>query len=487
MPIPEAAVTDTLEVLAEAGNVKDSESLITNFITSPTDRQRHLHVKAHLKATPPDVMPTTALNVLHAYEEKALFAPMQTYTRCITALFHSPSTLSRAQGWDLFMHMRYVAHPDPDVYLYTQMIRACAYPLKSSYPSEPEKALDIWTEMTVDRKLEPTIRAYNAVILACAKSGETVYVNEAYRLAKQMMDAFRDARGISAFGPNKSTFIALLQGAKRVRDLGRARWILAEIVRGTSSGMVADEDRGISVDEEIMMHLFQTYARYQPPFERRATVVLQGENGTAPAQGEKSSVQVAEVSSTAETPGPIDATGSSTSTNSDKSALTPESIPNFPHIPPQSPEEVIREATYLFQQILHDTGIIPIPSEHHNGSSHPSPGLIGKFSNVTLTPRLLASYMSVSFWHASIALSEKMFWTVFDQLNVPKTARVYVEALEACGCRKRGNGGEVAVKFADDLWAKWREMEDSRRDVDKVLSARMIERAYVAKVRVDAK
>jgi len=475
MSIPENAVTDTLELLVAAGNVKDSEYLIENFITTPTEHQRHLHVKVHLKATPPGVLPTSGLKVLHAYEQKALFAPMNTYSYCIVTLLRSSSTLGRAQGWDLFTHMRYVAHPDPDVYLYTQMIQACADPLTKSRPSEPEKALDIWTEMTVDRKLEPTIRSYNAIILACAKSGEKVYVNEAYRLAKQMMDAFRDAKGVSAFGPNRKTLIALLQGAKRLRDLGRARWILAKIVRGVSYGL-GEEIQKVPVNEEVMMHLFQTYSCYRPPFSREATTVVQEH-----VKEKNSSTEAAGLSSTVETPGPI---RNSTSTDSDESALILESIPNFSHLPPQTSEEVVREATYLFRRILYDVGTIPTPSEDHHHDPSSSSSLVGKFSGVQLTPRLIASYLSIFFRHAPMALSETMFWTIYDQLQVPRTARVYVEALEAC---TRCTNRDVAIKFSTDVWVKWREVEDSGQDINKALDARMIERAYAAMMHLYAK
>jgi hypothetical protein len=157
--------------------------------------------------------------------------------------------------------MRYVAHPIPDVVLYTLMIRACASPVTTRFSSEPEKALDLWTEMTVDQNITPTVGAYNAIILACARSGTKTYVNEAFRLARQMLDSHRDAHGRSPFRPNKRTFCALLEGAKRIGDLGRARWILAEMVKesdGTNSVEVV-------IDEEVMVHVFNAYASYNVP------------------------------------------------------------------------------------------------------------------------------------------------------------------------------------------------------------------------------
>jgi hypothetical protein len=152
-------------------------------------------------------MPVSALDLLHHYENQNAATPMQTYTSIISSLFTRPSSLARAQVRDIFSHVRYVAHPNPDIILYTQMIRACANPVSIHFSSEPEKALELWTEMTVDHRIPPTVQVYNAVILACARSGTKTYVNEAFRLARQMLDSHRDARGISALGRIKTRFV----------------------------------------------------------------------------------------------------------------------------------------------------------------------------------------------------------------------------------------------------------------------------------------
>ncbi|KAF9450726.1 hypothetical protein P691DRAFT_809562 [Macrolepiota fuliginosa MF-IS2] len=479
MPIPENAVTDALEILATAGDVQATETIIKTFITTPTERQRHLHVKAHLNAAPPFTIPTSALAILHSYEEKALFAPLQTYTRCITTLY-SISSVARAQAWDLFTHMRYVAHPDPDIVLYTLMIRACASPLSGSRRSEPEKALDFWTEMTVDHKIEPTVAAYNAVILACARSGERVYVNEAYRLAKEMLDTHRDARGVSAFKPNRKTFCALLEGAKRVGDLGRARWILAEMVRATGeyeAGGAGDLNRpvDVSVDEEVMFHLFHAYAVYRPPFRREATVIVHEE-------GRESSNETAATSSSEERttlPSSTTSPDNPPPESNGPTAPTLDTAPSFSHIPPQSHEEVIHEAAFLFRRILNDTGVLPLPHHHQ----HLSPHLLDKFSQVQLTSRLINAYVHVFFRHASLDVAQKLFWKVFDQLGVQRSARVYVQALEVCAHARKGRDRDVALGFAENLWKEWCVLEENGWDGKRV-SARLIERAYVAKLRL---
>ncbi|KAG1810342.1 uncharacterized protein HD556DRAFT_1319543 [Suillus plorans] len=51
---------------------------------------------------------------------------------------------ANSQAWDLFAHMRYVAHPTPDAHLYALVIRTCASTFLSP---EPKRALDLWTEM----------------------------------------------------------------------------------------------------------------------------------------------------------------------------------------------------------------------------------------------------------------------------------------------------------------------------------------------------
>ena len=136
-------------------------------------------------------MPISALD-LHHYENQNAAAPMQTYTSIIFSLSTRPFSLAHTQAWDIFSDTRYIAHPNPDTILYTQIILACAN-LVSICFSEPEKALDLWREMTVDHKIPPTAQAYNAVILACARSGTKIYVDEAFQLARQMLDSRRDA------------------------------------------------------------------------------------------------------------------------------------------------------------------------------------------------------------------------------------------------------------------------------------------------------
>ena len=421
-------------------------SFLTLVLGTLTDRQRHLHIKAHEKSVPPGTIPESALSLLHAYENAGRPAPMTAYSRIIATLFRTSSSLAHAQAWDLFSHMRYVAHPQPDALLFTQMIHACALPT----PAEPERALDLFTEMTVDRGIPPTAGAYTAAILACARSGSKVYANEAFRLAKEMLNSHRDARGRSAFYPDSHTFAALLESAKRIGDLGRVRWILAEMVEVSRKN---PESKDVVVDERIMTHVFHSYAAYKPPFKRSMAPLADQNNK--------------------DTSGALPTTPASPTTEPVESLAVDEvpHEPSFAHLPPQSRSEVIGEVRALFSRIS------------HSSSSSPTrtcpPGPLPAFPDVCVTPRLLNAYLSVFYAHASLETAREVFRTAFAEHGLEKDAVTLVEALERCAGARRGHERTFVSSFAEEAWGEWMQLEN-----DKSPSARHIQRAYSARVRV---
>ena len=314
--------------------------------------------------------------------------------------------------------------------------------------------------MTQDQRIAPTVGSYNAVILACAKSGTKSFVNEALRLAREMLDSHRDAHGFPAFRPNIKTFCALLEGAKRIGDLGRARWVLVEMVkgRGVNTNEEADTEKNtqVEINEEVMMHVFQAYAAYCPPFQRAATTLLE-EQSTSKQQQQ----QVSQPPST---------------------SMEADDRPTFAHIPPQSHQEVIREVKILFERIVEDRN-----STNPTATATPSfPFSDRKFKNVDITTRLIASYLSVFYRHSPLETSREMFWKIFEEHGVPRSLRVYIEALERCGNARMKFERNVALKFTDELWAKWLEAEQALKTHDdkKPNNPRLIERAHVAMIRV---
>jgi hypothetical protein len=488
---------------ARAGDVARTESVLSRFVTgmdaalfksptrphcndssgSPNPSQRHQHIKAYINSTPPDTIPLSALSLLHKYENMNLPPPMKTYTSLISTLTSVPSSLAKAQAWDLFSHMRYVAHPTPDAVIYSLMILACARtpPSGGIGDSEPQRALDLFTEMTVDNNIPPTRETYTAVIFACARSGETKFVNEAFRLAKEMLDGHRDALGRPTFTPNNALFGALLQGAKRIRDLPRARWILAEMVqiiirqhhaRIDDRMEIPEQDRVVLTENKVV-HVFHAYASYQIPFHRSVTRIADGRGDTIeaiPAEPTSSDSPKASNDAVETKVDGEEEVGGVATTDTDSS---------FNSIPPQSREEVLAEVKNLFEGILHDTQGSQLSPPYNTGNES-----LMLFKDVRVSAELVNAYLSVYYNHGKVAGTQNLFKTLFEEVGVKRNFLSYVEALEACSrwsCIKARR--DQVLRFAEEVW------ELFQKDVsvqDEMLSVRvrLAERANVALIRV---
>lgn len=471
-----------MALYADSGDVGNTERVLATYAGRvPSERQRDLHVKSHLRSVPFGTFPASALQVLHEHETRGIPAPMHTYTRAIRTLFGVRSAVGEAQAWDLFAHMRYVAHPTPDAFLYTAMINACAPRLLEP---QPARALDLWTEMTVDKGIPPTADAYTAVISACARSGQKAYVNEAFRLAKQMLDGHRDAYGNPAFRPDQKTFGALLEGAKRTGDLAKVRWILAEIISESMQAARGDLSEPVMVDDCIMTHVFHAYAAYKPAFNRSTTVLV--DNTTTMRTSPASNSPEAATSSGGQE-------GSSDSASSVQSEAAPDAEsqarapqaprkPQFTRLLPQSNAEVLGETQSLFARILKDTS-----SSARSAASSQDGAMPPAFENVRLTSRLVNAYVSVHYSHATFDDAVHLYRTLFAQLGMQKNAWSYVEALERCTRARRGSERKQALQFAREVWEEWLPVEMAwRRGLEhpEGMSARMVERAHTAMIRI---
>lgn len=406
---------------------------------------------------------------------------MKTYTSLISTLISVPSSLAKAQAWDIFSHMRYVAHPTPDAVIYNLMIRACALtpPSGGTGDSEPHRALDLFTEMTVDNNIPPTREAYTAIILACARSGETRFVNEAFRLAKEMLDGHRDALGRPAFTPNNALFGALLQGAKRIRDLPRARWILAEMVQTiirqrharTDDRMEIPEEDEVMLTEKEMVHVFHAYASYQVPFDRSVTRIAE-DRGDAIETAAQEPTSPDSPNGSAGTPETKEDEGETSE------VVTTNTDPRFNSIPPQSREEVLAEVKNLFEGILHDIHRLPAPPLKPNDDS---PML---FKDIRLSAELLNAYLSVYYCHGRVSVSHNLFGTLFEEVGVKRNLFSYVEALEACASWSRTKSRRDRVlKFAEDVWELLQKDVSVQGEMFSV-RARLVERANLALIRI---
>ncbi|KAF9238688.1 hypothetical protein BU15DRAFT_47475 [Melanogaster broomeanus] len=487
--LPNESIDAVLAEHANRGETRCYESFMARVLSGPpTENQRDLHVKAHIvKASLPSEVsptslsssqqfPTSALAVLHHYEAAGNPAPMKSYTRAVSALFNvhtSPSTdsgLGRAaaqgQAWDLFAHMRYVAHPIPDARLYALMIRACG----SFTRPEPERALDMWTEMQENR-VEPTRGAYEAIIKVCGRAGKE-WLGEGIRLAREMGDRYS---GISGRG----LWCALLEGCKRAGDLYKARWILAEAIRGGREG---DGVETAIVDAELMMHVFHTYASYKPPFRRDATRLV---DDNTVSNGEASATQAIQTKDPDPGNSPPYADTDETQVPTDARI---ENIPSFSRLPPQTPSDVIAEARTLFDRIVRDRSLSP---EELRGLRSDDV-LGGRFAHVELRPALLNAYLAVFYRHAGIETSQGIFNSLFGQ-NCSSSEPIfkadehtYVNALERCTLA-RAEDRRVATQWAQDVWKLWQAIEAEAAINGKATVgsfARLIERAHAAMRRV---
>ncbi|KAI0830257.1 hypothetical protein BC628DRAFT_1313732 [Trametes gibbosa] len=480
----EEAVSTILALHADRGDIANTERLLAAYASqTPTDRQRHLHIKAHIRSLPPRTFPTTALQLLHDYEGRGLPAPMKTYTRAIQTLFHVRSAVAEAQAWDLFAHMRYVAHPTPDAFLYSIMIIACG---PHFLGSQPARALDLWTEMTVDKGISPTAASYTAIISACARSGEKQYVNEAFRLAKQMLDGHRDAYGNPAFRPNQQTFTRLLEGAKRIGDLAKVRWILAEIISESLQATRGDLSTPIFVDDRIMNHVFHAYAAYKPPFNRAATVVVDKVPSSATAPSHLPSTVHSDPQDS-EGLSPPDAQGEDASdAKARPQALDASQRSQFTRLPPQSRAEVLGETQSLFYRILKDTSPSVLAAET-SFPDGPETSMPPAFQRVSMTARLLNAYFTVHWMHNTLDEAADLYRRLWSKLGVEKNAWTYVDSLERCARSSRGPERKTALKLAREVWQEWMPFESAWQnglDHPEGMSARTVERVYAAMIRM---
>ncbi|KAH7105298.1 hypothetical protein BKA62DRAFT_689278 [Auriculariales sp. MPI-PUGE-AT-0066] len=260
VPIDENLKYRVINIAARVGNVAMTENMLRRYYTDMTVEAKHLHIKAYTRGS----KQSEACRLLHTYEQQRNILPMKTYTAVISSLLYGRGagrSQRNAQAWDLFAHMRYVAHPVPDTQLYSIMIKACG--LQSKVESDCVRAMDLWKEMTEDHGLKPTVKSYDALIHVCCKNKK--YLLEAFRLTRAMMDQSRDAHGQPHMVPTFITFVSLLQAAKRLGALSRAKWIFAEVIRSAAQG-------DFTINSIMIQQLFHVYATYDAP--RRSAVNL---------------------------------------------------------------------------------------------------------------------------------------------------------------------------------------------------------------------
>lgn len=434
---------DTLALLAAQGRSQDALAIATYARKEnlPISVNAHHYLLSAILPSHPEL----ALQHLRSMEASGHTPLLATYTAVTKRLLSpaSPPHLVR-EGWDLYGHTRLVAYPVPDVSLYSTMIQACAH---GAHPS-PERAVDLFIEMTDDNKLPPSELAYNGVIRACAREGSREYYYEALRYMRRMLD--------ENVAPSRHTFHALLEGARRHGDLARARWMLVKMIAvGAES----------TPNETTLALLLQTYAAFKPSSPQTQKAGSPANEVKEVPEGASSAVAAKEPAQTEADTRPRPARTLEAKDDpaqlSDRTTGAPtgalriiellgEASLFYPGPLPQTSAKVLTEARNLMLQVVDDAAL---------GSQSPSPTLstmsaasTSMFPSVEPSTFLLNSYLAVLNSHAPFAAALDYFHHAFTATDVPKNRYSYELIMRRC---ELARNKEAAVEAAKKVWEEW--------------------------------
>lgn len=234
--------------------------------------------------------------------------------------------------------MRLVAHPTPTVEVFDAMIYGCSLDDRAS----PERALDLFTEMT-ESGIKPSYNTYLGLIRSCArdKDKESPFYHEALRLLKELLE-----RG---FQPEKDIFNCILEGARSRGDIGRAKWIVANMLQISSRLPLLDpKENPLAPDYKTFNSLFLTAATYRPPNPRKKDIKLEEIQGGTAARSEEDGVNVnAEHEQTKEDTSDAISSQASTSTSAEQAESDIEaSSSTMEHSPSASPEDTAAQSAH---------------------------------------------------------------------------------------------------------------------------------------------
>ncbi|GAA5875979.1 hypothetical protein JCM1840_006238 [Sporobolomyces johnsonii] len=428
---------DTLALYSSEGRPQDA-LVLADFARKnslPLSVNAHHHLLTSLLPSHPEL----AVRQLYSMEAAGYTPLLATYTAVIQRLLSpaSPPALVR-QGWDLYAHTRLVSHPVPSVELYSTMIQATSH---GAHPS-PERAIDLFTELTDDNRLPPSELAYNGVIRACAREGSQEYYFEALRFMRRMLD--------ENVAPSRHTFHALLEGAKRHGDLARARWMLVKMV-GVGGALAPDQNS--------LALVFQTYAAYKPESRERRARRTKAESTTAAAtpRGEgaaddQPSTRPSAVLTPAQDPTTIPPS-SSTAGPLAILELLGESSLFYPGPLPKTSAEIIEEAKNLMLQVVGPS--VLDSSSPTQASSQPFESRT--FPSVRPSTFLLNAYLSILNSHAPFSASVDFFNTAYAALSLPKNRYTFELLMRRSELAKDREEGVRVAKAVFEEWVRWTE------------------------------
>ncbi|BEI89626.1 uncharacterized protein CcaverHIS019_0209880 [Cutaneotrichosporon cavernicola] len=523
-------LNEVIELYAAKGLTSEVARLIEDFeaVGLPvSDFHRDMIIKATLG---PDGQAQPALDLLQQAENLGQPFPQTSYNLVLTRLVDGtptelPDPRTRATALDLFAHMRLAAHPIPSKELFTTMIRLCAAP----QDPQPERARDLWLEMIEEHEMQPTAAEYNAIIRALG-STKADYL-EAYELLRQMLSMHEEATAVpfedstnklSPWVPTLETFSALLEGTKRAGDLDRARWVLNEMVDLARAGSFSGHPGLQGPDEEMMAHIFQTYAAWRPRVKRGHVKhrALEGKEVAEEIEVMREATGIEEYaaaeSSRASEAGVAEEGAGSVSASAearDSAATSVEARLASEEVAPASSDvaeleemegdapggplsraDALREATALFEAIL--------DANSRSASSATNP-----FRGVKVTTRLINSYLALHMSHSSLESARQTFNDTWAKLETPApkygshailpNGYTYLGVLERCARGMRKADRALAQEWGREAWVLWRKWADiaeaalpasnpanKRQRFLLGLGERQVEKVWVAAIRL---
>ncbi|CEH13806.1 hypothetical protein CBOM_01702 [Ceraceosorus bombacis] len=505
-----------LEVYAEKGDVETCERIITSM-SAHDAHTTHCLIKANLRrslAAALDILASLEGASAKSSDAVALLpgpASLATYTLVLNHILTAAPKHHKPLFWSLYHRMRFAAHPTPDAPLYTLAIRACAEGIEypgDDYSNAPrkrvadgERALDLFREMSVHYGIRPTAQTYNALMLVYARRKELL--PEAFRLLKEMVALERERLSIedvqarqelTCFAPDRRTFNALLNGCARNGDLARARWVLAEMLRNASAlWSETAQERGPTnltdreqlevenrrPDDVSLMHVFNAYAAYVPPFKSNLRALRQKQAGaTQDGGGERggddeaaTAVEARDDKVEAFTGGAerkeaaADDIVRSAGTDADDVADVDAGKASFDERVPMSSAEVVSEVRGLFTRLLLDV---------ESGT--------GLLSNICITTLAINSYLEALTRHSRqdaqfFGLLEEAFGAVegahedgvLARLALQPNPKTFEIAMTLCG-KVSNKSRERADQIGDALWKRWLEYRVSAETQGKAIA-----------------
>ncbi|WWC65106.1 uncharacterized protein I303_107720 [Kwoniella dejecticola CBS 10117] len=502
VPVEQSNIDRIISVDAAAGRVEEVGRLTNELVHSGlrvNDEHKDLFILSLLRQNPSQ--PQNAISQLTTAEVAGQPYPQSSYQVVLQHLTQAspifqPTSHTRALAWDLFTNMRLVAHPIPNRELYTTMIKTCG---EANQP-EPERARDLWIEMTESEKIQPTRDEYSAIIRALGSTKKDYL--EAFDLLRHMLakhhdvtytpflDDHEDLPKFSEYVPTLETFVGLLEGTKRAGDLNRARWILTETVKLARTGQMLDSPEwkdGINAD--LLSGVFMSYASWKP-LVRRGVVKIKD------VQSSEATKMAVDIKDGAAEAGQIDAASDEdwldinvmeelvepSSSGGSQALDSPSGAEADLPLTPQSSADALREATALFQRTLHDL----TPSAHPNELEKD----YLPFKNIVLGPKLVNSYISVHLAHSpSLASTKEVYEKAWSDVAALTKAGVgprcrpngwtYMQILEKCAHGTRSgmtdSDRSIAFQWGKSIWQEYLEWsENVSRDLERITSSTAI-------------